>query len=256
MLSSIVSCTRVVRVRARDRGCAAASEPEDLAPGQQRVDERVDVRRARCRRRRDARAVAPTPRQRISGCAQWCPARMHTPPRSTSSATSCGWMPSIVNDASAAAALGLGRADDAQAGHLGEALEHVRGQRALVRAHALHPERRRGSRRPRRARRPRRSAACPPRTCTAARSSVTDWKSTEAIMSPPVRNGSICSSISRAPVQHADAGRARAPCGRSSVEVGAERRDVDRHLRHRLRAVDERQRAGGARCARSSRRPG
>src|ERR1035441_5288807 len=47
----------------------------------------------------DARAVAPTPRQRISGCAQWWPARMHTPPRSASSATSWGCIPSIVNDA-------------------------------------------------------------------------------------------------------------------------------------------------------------
>src|ERR1035441_1232759 len=46
----------------------------------------------------DARAVAPTPRQRISGCAQWWPARMHTPPRLASSATSCGWMPSTVNE--------------------------------------------------------------------------------------------------------------------------------------------------------------
>ena len=67
-------------------------------------------------------------------------------------------------------------------------------------------------------------------------------------MSPPVRNGSICSSSSRAPVQHADAGRPERLVPGPAVEVGAERAHVDRHLRHRLRAVDERHRAGRARA--------
>src|SRR5829696_5087836 len=46
----------------------------------------------------DAREVAGTPRRRISGCAQWCPARMHTLWRATISATSCGCTPSIANE--------------------------------------------------------------------------------------------------------------------------------------------------------------
>ena len=41
--------------------------------------------------------MAPTPRQRISGCAQWWPARTQTASRSHSSAMSCGWIPSIAN---------------------------------------------------------------------------------------------------------------------------------------------------------------
>src|SRR5919198_3652220 len=48
-----------------------------------------------------ARDVAPTPRRRISGCAQWWPARTQMPWRPRISATSCGWMPSSANDTAA-----------------------------------------------------------------------------------------------------------------------------------------------------------
>src|SRR6185295_2388189 len=47
----------------------------------------------------DARLVADTPSRRISGCAQWWPARTQTPSRPRISATSCGWMPSSANAA-------------------------------------------------------------------------------------------------------------------------------------------------------------
>src|SRR4051794_21009204 len=46
-----------------------------------------------------AREVAATPRRRISGCAQWWPARTHTPSRPRISATSCGCTPSRLNAA-------------------------------------------------------------------------------------------------------------------------------------------------------------
>src|SRR2546423_425558 len=42
---------------------------------------------------KEALAVAGTPRRRISGIAQWWPARMQTLSRSSSSATSWGWTP-------------------------------------------------------------------------------------------------------------------------------------------------------------------
>src|SRR5262249_19372459 len=44
-----------------------------------------------------ARAVALTPRRRISGWAQWWPARMATPERSRICATSWGWAPFRLN---------------------------------------------------------------------------------------------------------------------------------------------------------------
>src|SRR5690606_21891052 len=45
-----------------------------------------------------ARDVAVTPSRRMSGCAQWWPARMQTPWRPRISATSCGWTPATLNE--------------------------------------------------------------------------------------------------------------------------------------------------------------
>ena len=53
-----------------------------------------------------------------------------------------------------------------------------------------------------------------------------------------------------AAVQHADAGRAVGLVAGPGVEVGVERGDVDRHVRHRLHAVDDHHGAGGVRAAR------
>ncbi len=65
-------------------------------------------------------------------------------------------------------------------------------------------------------------------------------------MSPPVRKGSIDSSSSRRPCSTPmPVGPERLVAG-PGVEVDAERAHVDRHLRDRLRAVDERHRAGCA----------
>src|SRR5690349_2585040 len=48
----------------------------------------------------EARVEAGEPSRRCSGCAQWWPARTHTPERPRISATSCGWMPSSANEVS------------------------------------------------------------------------------------------------------------------------------------------------------------
>ncbi len=48
-------------------------------------------------------------------------------------------------------------------------------------------------------------------------------------------------------VEHADAARTVELVGRPAVEVGAERSDVDGHVRHGLRAVDRDERARGVR---------
>ena len=50
---------------------------------------------------KDARAVAGTPSRRISGCAQWWPARIATAERLQIYARSWGWMPSTVKLTSA-----------------------------------------------------------------------------------------------------------------------------------------------------------
>ena len=123
-----------------------------------------------------------------------------------------------------AAPLGLGRADDAQAGHLARGARACSAVSARSCARTRSMPSPRGSRRPRPARRPRRSSGCPPRTSHGSSFQVADWKSTEAIMSPPVRNGCIGSSISRAAVQHADAGRPERLVAGPGVEVGADRR--------------------------------
>ena len=61
----------------------------------------------------------------------------------------------------------------------------------------------------------------------------------------------------RAPaVEHADAGRAEHLVAREHVEVAVERLHVDHEVRHRLRAVDEHDRAARVRLLRSSRATG
>ena len=69
------------------------------------------------------------PRRRISGWAQWWPARTQTPAEPRISATSCGWTPSSAKlDERRRARAARGR----QARHLGEALERVGGELAVV----------------------------------------------------------------------------------------------------------------------------
>ena len=56
--------------------------------------------------------------------------------------------------------------------------------------------------------------------------------------------------------QGAGAGRTQHLVAGEDVEVGVDRLDVDRHVRHGLRAIDEDERAGLVGHAGSSRRPG
>ena len=66
---------------------------------------------------------------------------------------------------------------------------------------------------------------------------------TVSIISPPPRNGGSSSSSSLAAPQHADAGRAAHLVAGERDEVGAEGLHVERHVRRRLRGVDDDQRA-------------
>ena len=68
-------------------------------------------------------------------------------------------------------------------------------------------------------------------------------------MSPPPWNGGIASSSARLAVEHADAGRAVELVPGGDVEVAAERLHVDRHVRRRLRAVDQDRHAARVRDA-------
>ena len=69
------------------------------------------------------------------------------------------------------------------------------------------------------------------------------------IMLPPVMKGGIASSSSAAPPQRADSRRAQHLVPGEGQEVGAQLDDVDRHVRHALRRVDQDQRAGVVRQA-------
>jgi hypothetical protein len=73
---------------------------------------------------------------------------------------------------------------------------------------------------------------------------------TRLIMCPPPIHGGIGLEDLAPAVQDADAGRAVGLVRGPRVEVGVDRGEVDRDLRHGLRAVDEHERAGGVRAAR------
>ena len=169
---------------------------EDLPRLPDRVEAARPRRRRRCRARSWRAPSRVTPRRRISGCAQWWLARMQTFVRLRSSATSWGWIPARAKETTPPRASALGGPKTRNTLEPLQALERVRGERMLVCAHPGHSDRLRGSRWPRQGRPPGRSSRSRPRTSTAARSRSNAGASTVAIMSPPARNGGICSSSS------------------------------------------------------------
>ena len=138
---------------------------------------------------------------------------------------SCGWMPSIVNETTAAFC--GRRADDAQARNCLQRVGRVLEQLVLRRRDALHAERLAGSRWRRRGRSRRRCAACRPRTCAAGRCRSSSSKVTARIMSPPPCHGGMLSSSASRAIQHADAGRAAHLVAGEAVEIAVERPHVD-----------------------------
>ena len=119
----------------------------------------------------DARAVAPTPSRRMSGCAQWCPARMQTPRASRIDARSCGCTSARVKLTTAPRSAPRGGPKTRDAGERAAAARRrARASAALVGVHLVHPERVEvvgGRGEPDRAFDVRRAR---PRTCAAARS--------------------------------------------------------------------------------------
>ena len=142
---------------------------------------------------------------------------------------SCGCMPSIANETTPPRSVGVRRAVDRDTvERRRSALERVGGERALVGAHGLHAEARRGSRPRRRGRRASAIVGVPasnfhgqlvPRRALARRRCLIMW--------PPPMNGGMASSSSRAAVQDADAGGPERLVPGPGVEVGADGADVD-----------------------------
>jgi hypothetical protein len=145
----------------------------------------------------------------------------------------------------AAPALGLSGTDDAQAGDLGEAVEHVGGERLLVSAYAVHVQR----------------GQVVHGRAQAGGLGDRGGASLELVRelvpggSLEVDRGDHVSARHErlhlledlgAAVQHADAGGPERLVARPGVEVRSDRLHVHRHVRHSLGAVHERQRAGGA----------
>ena len=78
---------------------------------------------------------------------------------------------------------------------------------------------------------------------------------TSSIMLPPPCQGGIASSTLALAVDHADAGRGEHLVAGEDEEVAVERLHVDRHVRDRLRAVDQHAWRRGGAPSRPSPRP-
>ena len=148
--------------------CRAGLEGPRRGARRQALDQPVDL----LGRRVDAEAGprgGGTPSRSISGWAQWWPARTATPWRSRISETSWAWTPSSSKETGPRRSGPRGGPKTRRPGDLGEALERVVGDLALVRGDRLHAERRRASGAPRPCRSPGRSPACRPRSGRAGR---------------------------------------------------------------------------------------
>jgi hypothetical protein len=152
-------------------------------------------RRSSLYRYRLARTVALTPRQRISGLAQWWPTRTQTPCWSSIAPMSCGWMPFERERDRSGPRLGVGGAVQREPVDVGQRLEDLRGELALVRADGVHADVGEVVDR----------GADPgglgdlgvPASNLCGTSFQVAWSSvTSRIISPPVRNGGISSSSS------------------------------------------------------------
>ena len=184
----------------------------------------------------------------MSGCAQWWPARMQTPSRPSSSATSCGCSAVELERDERAAALGVGRAVDLDVLDRRQALQRVGGDLLLVLAHGVHadlgqpvdrgPE-------PDRLGDLRRAGLELPRQLDPGGRVALDLLDHVAAAD---ERRHLLEQLEPA-VQHADPGRPVRLVAGPRVEVGVDRGQVDRDLRHRLGAVDHRERAGGAGAA-------
>ena len=246
-LAPVMRAACSARGCSRGRGRPSSANTSRTVPRPSTAGRR---RRAWSGRRTTRASWRATPRRRISGCAQWWPARTQTPWRPRISATSCGWTPSSANEheRAARARASAGRAASGPGPRAGaRARSRRRRARARTRVHA---DARRATRRRRRARSPRRSASCPPRTSRAARPTSTRRSVDAGDHVPAAEERRHRLEQLAAAVQHADAGRPVGLVAGPGVEVGAERGDVDRQVRHGLRAVDQHDRAGGVRAAR------
>ena len=142
--------------------------------------------------------MAGRPKRCMTGCAQWCPARMATPSSSSTAPTSCGWTPSTTNDRT----LGLlprGADEPDAVEHRADLVGGVGEQLLLPRRDGLaaHAPRRTPARLP--ARSPARSSACRPRTRAGGGAHVLRSRVTVSIMSPPPCHGGIASSSAARP---------------------------------------------------------
>jgi hypothetical protein len=147
-----------------------------------------------------------------------------------------------------AAGIRLTRPQDVQALDPVQALERVRGQRALVRADLLHADALQEADRGAQSRRlgdRRRARLELPRQLVEARGVEVDRA--DHVAAGQERRHRLQDLA--APVEHTEAGRAVGLVRGPHVEVGADRAHVDRELRHGLRAVDQRGRAGPAGAA-------
>ena len=190
--------------------------------------------------------VAGTPSTRISGLAQWWPARTHTP----SSSSTCDDVVGV--DAARTGTRSRRRGDRRREGRRSCSRSSKRSSRArsvysgellLVGAHRVHARAPRGSRWRRRGRWPRRTAWCPPRTSTAPRWARSRRSARRVIISPPPRNGGIASSSSARAHSPPMTGRAEHLVAGEADEVGVPRLHVDRQVGDGLGGVDEHERA-------------
>src|SRR3954467_6925421 len=145
----------------------------------------------------EAREVAGTPMWRISGCAQWWPARMQTPSRARISAVSCGWMPSSVNETAVPRGCSAGPLIVRPSTSWRRSIKYAVTSSSCAGTASMPSESSQRMAAPR----PAASTygVVPASNFQGSEFHVDISQSTRAIISPPPRNGGISSSSSRRP---------------------------------------------------------
>ena len=184
-----------------------------------------------------------------SGIVQWCPARTAIPNRSSTCATSCGWMPGRLNGTTPPRWSAGGPYSSMPGISRVEHLERVGDELALVLADVVHADLEQvvgGRAQPHAGRDVRRAGLELPGHVVPLRPAEVDLA--DHVAAAHERRHRL-EELGLRPHRTPEPSRGEHLVPAEHVEVAADRRHVDRDVRHGLRPVDEDERAGLVRLA-------